>query len=293
LAEQRQIARVLSSLDDAIDLNHRMNETLEATARAIFKSWFVDFDPVCHIADRLPSAQTLFPSSLEDSEIGLIPAGWSVGNLQQLVMTAIGGDWGNAEPDADNDVACYCIRGTDIPSLQRGSLGNTPVRHLDSRSVSKRRLKDGDLVIEISGGSPTQSTGRTVLATEALLREADMPVVASNFCRILRLQSRQVSKYVYLWLRTLYDAGELFQFENGTTGIKNLAFTLFCERYPVLIPPGPVLARFDELLTPMFDRMHVAAHQSRVLAEMRDSLLPKLIGGEISIRGAETLISSV
>ena len=154
-AAQRAIAHILGTLDDKIELNRRMNETLEAMARAIFKSWFVDFDPVHakaegrdpglpeHIAD-------LFPDRFEDSELGEIPAGWGVGVLDQYTDSVIGGDWGVAEPMEDRSEKTLCIRGADIPSLQVGGIGKMPARYVKSSSLKKRQLDDGDLVIEIS-----------------------------------------------------------------------------------------------------------------------------------------------
>ena len=213
LAEQKAIAAVLGALDDKIELNRRMNATLEAMARALFQSWFVDFDPVRAKLDGRPPAAldpataALFPDSFQDSAVGHIPHGWKVGVLDELTKFVIGGDWGATEATDDETVSCYCIRGADIPSLQSGGVGKMPTRFLKPSSVEKRQLADGDLAIEISGGSPTQCTGRPVLASEALLQNLGQPLVASNFCRIIKLKSPALSKFVYLWLRRLYDAG--------------------------------------------------------------------------------------
>ena len=176
-------------LDDKIELNRRMNETLEGIARAIFKSWFVDFDPVRakaegrdtglpkHIAD-------LFPDSFVDSELGEIPKGWETGVFDQLIDVVLGGDWGGDEQTAEKTESACCIRGADIPDLQIGGTGKMPVRFLKASSIEKRRLNDGDLVVEISGGSPTQSTGRPVLISQRLIGRLQMPLVCSNFCRL-------------------------------------------------------------------------------------------------------------
>jgi type I restriction enzyme S subunit len=295
LAEQKAIAAVLGALDDKIELNRRMNATLEAMARALFQSWFVDFDPVRAKMDgRKPAGMdaataALFPSSFQDSTVGHIPHGWKVGVLEELTKFVIGGDWGATEPTDDETVSCYCIRGADIPSLQSGGVGKMPTRFLKPSSVEKRQLADGDLAIEISGGSPTQCTGRPVLASHALLQRLGQPLVASNFCRILKLESPALSKFVYLWLRRLYDAGELFQFETGTTGIKNFAFVIFSERYPLVVPDLRVAEAFDRTVSPFFACIQANSEESRTLATLRDTLLPKLLSGELSV--AETLSS--
>jgi type I restriction enzyme S subunit len=289
LAEQKAIAAVLGALDDKIELNRRINATLEAMARALFQSWFVDFDPVRAKLDGRqppnldPATAALFPDSFQDSVLGHIPTGWKVGTLDELTSFVIGGDWGATEPTEDESVSCYCIRGADIPSLQEGGVGKMPTRFLKPSSVEKRQLMDGDLAIEISGGSPTQCTGRPVLVSDGLLRSLGRPLVASNFCRIVKLKSPAFSKFVYCWLRSLYDADSLFQFETGTTGIKNFAFVLFSEKYPLVVPDPRITEAFDHAVSPLFARIQANAHQSRTLATLRDTLLPKLLRGELSV----------
>ena len=293
LAEQKAIAAVLGALDDKIELNRRMNATLEAMARALFQSWFVDFDPVrAKLDGRKPAGlnpvtAALFPDSFQNSAVGPIPRGWKVGALAELTKFVIGGDWGAAGPTDDETVSCYCIRGADIPSLQSGGVGKMPTRFLKQSSVEKRQLADGDLAIEISGGSPTQCTGRPVLASDALLQSLGQPLVASNFCRIVKLRSPALSKFVYLWLRRLYDAGELFQFETGTTGIKNFAFVIFSERYPIVVPDLRIAEAFDRAVSPFFARIQANSQESRTLATLRDTLLPKLLSRELSVAETE------
>ncbi len=289
LAEQKAIAAVLGALDDKIELNRRMNATLEAMARALFQSWFVDFDPVRakldgrHPTALDPATAALFPDSFQDSNAGHVPRGWKVGVLDELTKFVIGGDWGATEATDDETVSCYCIRGADIPSLQSGGVGKMPTRFLKQSSVDKRQLADGDLVIEISGGSPTQCTGRPVLASNALLESLGKPLVASNFCRIVKLKSPALSKYVYLWLRQLYDSGDLSQYETGTTGIKNFAFVIFSERHPVVVPDLRIATAFDQAVTPFFARIQANSQESRTLATLRDTLLPKLLSGELRV----------
>jgi len=294
LAEQKAIAAVLGALDDKIELNRRMNATLERIAQALFQSWFVDFDPVrAKLDGRKPvgldaATAALFPDSFQDSAVGHIPHGWKVGVLDELTSFVIGGDWGATELTDDETVSCYCIRGADIPSLQSGGVGKMPTRFLKPSSVEKRQLSDGDLAIEISGGSPTQCTGRPVLASDALLQNLGQPLVASNFCRIVKLKSPALSKFVYLWLRRLYDAGELFQFETGTTGIKNFAFVIFSEKYPLVVPDLRVAEAFDRAVSPFFTRIQANSQESRTLATLRDTLLPKLLSGDLSVVSLDT-----
>jgi len=288
LEEQRAITHILGTLDDKIELNRQMSETLEAMARALFKSWFVVFDPVHAKADGrdpgLPKhIADLFPDSFEDSELGEIPKGWRVGVLNDLTAFLLGGDWGADHATEDQTEAALCIRGADIPDLQRAGRGKMPVRYLKLSSIAKRRLIDGDLVIEISGGSPTQSTGRPAMVSQTLLSRLEHPLVCSNFCRVLKLKTRSMSKFVYLWLRRLYDNDEFLQYENGTTGIKNFAISLFSEKCHVVIPPIEVIEAFATITAPFFDRQQRQGAEADALAALRDTLLPKLISGELRV----------
>jgi len=282
LPAQKAIVAALGALDDKIDLNRRMNETLEAIARAIFKAWFVDFEPV---REGRTSSQYVGSSSA-----GEIPRGWTKTVLQDLAEYFVGGDWGADTVAGEAVNPAYCIRGADIPNLQAAGIGKMPTRFLKPASLGKRALKPGDLVVEVSGGSPTQSTGRPVLVTRGLLRRLTMPVVCSNFCRMLRLKSSQLSSFVYYWLLDLYDRGEFLQFENGTTGIKNLAFTQFAGSYPIVTPPADILQEFDSLVEPLSEMQQRNGAESRTLATLRDTLLPKLLSGEIRVKQAEKMV---
>jgi type I restriction enzyme S subunit len=295
---QRTIAGFLDSIDDKIELNRRMSETLEEMARALFKSWFVDFDPVRAKAEGrdpgLPQPLAdLFPSRLVDSELGEIPEGWEVKVLDNLSSIVLGGDWGVDEPSPGHSERTRCIRGADIPDLQAGGMGKMPFRYLKSSSLQKRVLSDGDIVVEISGGSPTQSTGRPALVSGGLLERVDSPLVCSNFCRFLRPIRLVYSKFLYLWLRELYSADEFFRFESGTTGIKNLAFTLFGASYKLCVPSDPVLTEFEAQVAPVFTRRQSSAAASDTLTSLRDTLLPKLISGELRVKNAEKFIEGL
>ena len=200
LAEQQAIAHILGTLDNKIELNRRTNETLEAMARALFKSWFVDFEPVrakmegrwCR-GESLPGLPAehydLFPDQLVDSELGEIPEGWEVRALGTLLDDVIGGDWGKETPDVDHTEPVSIIRGTDLPALAEGGSGSVPLRFTTKKKAERRMLKDGDIIIEVSGGSPTQSTGRSLMMTRDVLRRFPGTVVCASFCRRFRPNS--------------------------------------------------------------------------------------------------------
>jgi len=141
IEEQRAIARTLGSLDDKIENNSKINHHLEQMAQAIFKSWFVDFEPFG----------------------GEMPSDWREGTFSEVISATIGGDWGKDSPAGNNTQEIYCIRGADIPDVNAGNKGKIPIRYILPKNYAVKQLKIGDIVVEISGGSPTQSTGRCAL----------------------------------------------------------------------------------------------------------------------------------
>ncbi|WP_437186792.1 restriction endonuclease subunit S [Planctomicrobium sp. SH668] len=302
IARQERIADILGTFDDKIELNRRMNETLEAMARRLFRSWFVDFDPV-HAKAALrqkhpklsntdlsrralpnmsPEIAELFPDGFEDSALGKIPKGWKVKLLDDLVELAIGGDWGRDSLSEEFSEAVSCIRGADIPDLQSGGLGKMPTRFLKPSSVAKRGMRVGDIAFEVSGGSPTQSTGRPVLVTQRLLKSLSGPLTCSNFCRLIRLSDPGSARFLYYYLRYLYNAEEFLQYENGTTGIKNFAFTTFCSLHPFIVGDANLLTAFDTIAAPWLTRRDDNGLEMRQQSEIRDKLLPRLLSGELA-----------
>jgi type I restriction enzyme S subunit len=117
----------------------------------------------------------------------------------------------------------------------------------------------------------------------------DAPLVCSNFCRLIRPNRRSHSKFLYLWLRQLYSKDELLQFETGTTGIKNLAFTRFSAGYGLCVPRDDLLAQFENEVGPLFARRHAGAGETECLVCVRDTLLPKLISGEVPVKAVDGL----
>jgi type I restriction enzyme S subunit len=288
LQTQRHIAHILGTLDDKIELNRRMNQTLEAIAQAIFKSWFIDFDPVhAKVEGREPvgmdpETAALFPDSFEDSSLGKIPKGWEVGCLGENIEFALGGDWGKEAPDDVCTEPAYCIRGTDLPALQAGQLPEVRLRYLKPSSLKKRSLRPFDLVFEVSGGSPTQSTGRSLLLPEQLLGAYDLPMVCTNFCRLVRFSSEELALFAGFLLSHLYSIGEFFAHETGTTTIKNFAFKRFVEGFDIAIPDRRILSAFFRLLAPLLAGRAQNGAESDVLSTQRDALLPQLLSGRLT-----------
>ena len=290
---QRGVSDILAALDDRIILLRETNATLEAIAQALFKSWFVDFDPVCaKMKGRAPEGMdeataAMFPDGLEETELGLVPKGWRLVPFGQLLCHTIGDDWGSDVPDDKNDARVAIIRGTDIPDLQSGANNRVPVRYTSQKKLGTRRLEDGDIVLEVSGGSKDQPTGRSLYLTAGLLGQFDCPVEPASFCRLLRPISKGIGVLLGQHLRYIYAQGKTWEYQNQSTGIANFQTTRFLETELVTVPSDDVLATFSEAIRPMVDRAHLT--QIQELAALRDTLLPRLISGQLRLHEARAL----
>lgn len=255
LEEQERIGSFLKRLDDKIALNNKINENLEQQAQALFRKWFIDS----------PDA-----------------ASWQVGNFSNLIEETVSGDWGKDKPSGNNTEMVYCIRGADIPEVRMGNKGKMPIRYILSKNYMAKQLTDGDIVVEISGGSPTQSTGRVAAITEALLERYDRRIVCTNFCKAIK-PKKGYSMYIYYYWQYLYNMGVLFSYENGTTGIKNLNINDFIEMEPINIAPKELIDKFGAFCQIIFSKIYENGLENEKLAQIRDLLLPKLMNGEIEL----------
>lgn len=261
LETQKKIAKVLSSFDNKIELNNKINENLEQQAQAIFKSWFIDFEPFG----------------------GKMPNDWKKGTFSELIDYAIGGDWGKEKIHENYTEKVYCIRGADIPDVRNGNKGKMPFRYILPKNYENKKLSNGDLVVEISGGSPTQSTGRIAVITDYLLNRYDNKIVCTNFCRALK-PKKDYSMFIYYYWLYMYSKDVFFSYENGTTGIKNFDITGFLETEKIVIPNEKVLKNFSNLCISFEKQIFSNGYENEQLANLRDTLLPKLIiNGEIEL----------
>jgi type I restriction enzyme S subunit len=141
--------------------------------------------------------------------------------LTDIVESFISGDWGNDSVSEENSCSVFCIRGADIEPIKTQNYNQIPQRYISQRSYENKLLHVGDIIIEKSGGSPSQSTGRVCIITQKLIEEKGS-IVCSNFCVAFRVKANWNAEYVYLFLQHIYNAGVFFNFEGKTSGIKNL-----------------------------------------------------------------------
>jgi type I restriction enzyme S subunit len=276
--EQRAIAHVLGTLDEKIELNRRMNETLEAMARAIFKSWFVDFDPVRAKAQgQKPlgmDAQTaaLFPSSFEDSPLGKIPKGWVVRAIGDVV-NAVGGSTPRTDQPLFWDGSISFATPKDMSQLRNPILLGTErhITQLGTEQVSSGVLPAGTVLL--SSRAPI-----------GYLAVAEVPVVVNQGIIAMICDKELPNLYVLQWTRANLDT--IIANANGTTFLEISKSNFRPIKTPV--PPAPVLSHFVNITQPLYRRMVNNLIETNTLTTTRDALLPKLISGEIRIRDAQT-----
>ncbi|MCK6684715.1 MAG: restriction endonuclease subunit S [Thermoanaerobaculia bacterium] len=287
-AEQRAIAHILGTLDDKIELNRRMSETLEAMARVLFKSWFMDFDPVRAKAEGrdtgLPRhVGDLFPDSFEDSELGEIPKGWRVvalgGCCRRVAMGPFGSD---IKTDNFVDFGVPVVRGRN---LTKGFVDDEFVFIPESKADELRNANafPGDIVITHRG----------------TLGQVGMIPNSSRFPRYVVSQSQMLitvnphlasPQYVFNYLRSITGQQALLA-NTSQTGVPAIARpTTSVKAIRLPLPPLAVLASFDRTTASFAEREVEVTNQSRTLSSLRDTLLPKLISGELRVKDAERFI---
>ena len=270
LPEQRAIAHILGTLDDKIELNRRMNETLESMAQAIFKSWFVDFDPVRAKAEgRQPfgmdaATAALFPDSFQDSPLGKIPKGWQSGK----VSDHFGVTMGQSPPGST-----YNEAGDGAPFFQgRADFGY--------RYPTER--------VYCTAPTRLANPGDTLVSVRAPVGDINMAVVRCAIGRGVAgvLHKTGSRSFTYYTMKSLKDEFARFEAEGTVFGsISKEGFaSIAC-----VIPPTELVEVFEALVFPMDQAIENNEGESKTLVSIRDALLPKLISGEIRVKDAEKL----
>lgn len=283
LPEQRAIARILGSLDDKIELNRRMNHTLEEMARAIFKSWFMDFDPVRAKEERRApigmDAETaaLFPDGFEDSELGEVPKGWHVDKIGDLVQAVGGSTPSTKNPEFWEDGTIHFATPKDLSSL------TSPVLLETERKITNKGLA------KISSGLLPK--GAVLLSSRApigYLAITDIPVAVNQGFIAMICEGMVPNYYILHWVKMNMDT--IIGNANGTTFLE-ISKKNF-RPINLVVPIPEILDKFIDHVGPLHQLIAKNLIQSRTLAALRDSLLPKLISGEIRVENAEKLVNA-
>ena len=285
IEEQKAIAHILGTLDDKIELNRKTNETLEAMAKALFKSWFVDFDPVRAKAEGRPTElpaeiSDLFPDSFDDSELGEIPNGWSISTIGNAVGEVFDGPHATPKEASDG----YVFLG--IKNMTGTSLDLTEKRWIgldDWEQWTKRVVPTcGDIVF-------------TYEAALGLFAVIPSGLTCCLGRRMALIRPRGDEPTPYFWFHQF--VAEPFQrlieerSIHGAT-VNRTPLTEF-PRYPVLSAPIEIRNLFDSSTAALWSRINLGSIEIEKLASARDALLPKLISGEIRIPNAEKMLEEV
>ena len=205
-----------------------------------------------------------------------IPEGWIVARLSDFIEEHISGDWGN-DDIADSCMPVSCIRGADMKTMDDLPLRYIPVSHTD------RLLHDGDIVIEMSGGSPTQSTGRSVCITSRIIEENKGSLICSNFCHALVIKTPYKYFFHYLWQK-LYENGNMFNFEGKTSGLRNLQLDSLCSSYWAFPRTKAYLEAFNVKVDAFLEERDNNKLTVKALEKQRSTVLPLLMNGQVSVK---------
>lgn len=288
IAEQRSIAHILSTLDDKIELNRKQNETLEAMALAFFKAWFVDFEPVrakqegrWQLGQSLPGMPAhlydLFPDRLVESELGEIPNGWRHSTIGEEVTVCGGSTPSTKEPEFwEGGKHCWATP-KDLSGLKFPVLLGTD-----------RKITDAGLAKISSGLLPIGTVLLSSRAPIGYLAIAEVPTAINQGFIAMRCDGALPNVYVLQWCRESMDA--IVGNANGST-FQEISKSNF-RPLRVVVPNEPVMTSFTKFADSLYQQLAKNEHESRSLAQLRNTLLPKLIPGELRVPDTELIVGA-
>ncbi len=261
VGEQRAIAHILGTLDDKIEQNRKMNEMLEAIAKALFKSWFVDFD-------------SIGPEDMHESEMGLIPKRWSVASLDYLATLVTKSISPAKYPDS-------IFEHYSIPAFDSGCI---PVME-SGQSIKSNKyvvLQDAILVSKLNPQTP-----RIWLP----LLMSENAVCSTEFMQFVP-RLKEYKPYLYCLMKSQYFQDEILKHVTGSTGSRQRAQPSQISSLSVLQPTTEILFEFYQQIDPILQRIGLNKLEEENLIKLRDALLPKLISGQLCIKNAEKFLES-
>ena len=286
ITTQQKISKVLSDFDAKIEMNNKINTELEAMAKTLYDYWFMQFD--FPNANGKPYKSSGGKMVWNEELKRDIPEGWEVDNLSSFINNDKSGDWGKEQEEGNYNQKVYCVRGADINGLNGKGELKTPERYILEKNLFKT-LDPHDLIVEISGGSPVQSTGRLAYITGETLQRFDAPIICSNFCKAVTLKNKYYFFNFVLQWNSIYDAGVLFGYEGKTSGIKNLLFESFVSSHHTAIPPIELAEKFYDFMKPIQIKKEKNLKENQELASLRDWLLPMLMNGQVSVASTSSV----
>ena len=204
-----------------------------------------------------------------------IPQNWSVCRLSVFINKNNTGDWG-ADNRSDDSIEIGCIRGADIIKLN-----GLPRRYIKLKNKTKL-LTEWDVVIEVSGGSPVQATGRSALITPGVIKRNGGKITCSNFCHAFSFKDASESAYFFFMWRMFYDNDIMFNYEGKTSGIKNFMTETFLANKWVKAPTE-LIHKFFDIVKDIYSKIDTNIAENNGLIKQRDELLPLLMNGQVSL----------
>jgi len=282
LGEQNRIAKILGDLDEKIELNRQMNETLENMAHTIFKSWFIDFDPVrAKLSGKsigLPKEiADLFSSRLVESELGEIPEGWEVKTIQDIAERVAMGPFGSSikvdtfVPEGIPVISGQHLRGFMV---EDSDFNYVTIEHADK--LKNANVKPGDVIFTHAGNigqvayiPENGKFSRYVISQRQFYVRCNLSWVSPSF--------------MVFYFKTAEGQHRLLA-NASSSGVPSIAQPVtYLRTIPLIIPPKAIMDVFDESLQPILRQFEAIRNESRILANLRDTLLPKLMSGEIRV----------
>jgi type I restriction enzyme S subunit len=277
LSEQQAIVAVLGALDDKIESNRRTSRALERLARAIFRAWFVDFEPVkakaagaCSFPGMPQQVFDVLPAYLVESKLGPVPEGWGAKSLSSVCTLISGGTPKRSEPSYwDGDVHWYSVR--DVPS-------DGMVWVLDTKEcITRKGLKNSAAQVVPKGCTIISARG-----TVGKLAMVGKPMAFNQSC--YGLLPRDHSSFFYLYLLTKTLVSNLQQRTHGSV-FETITRSTF-DGLLVTTPQNDLISSFDAVVAPLFEKLLASLQESIKLTALRDYLLPKLLSGEVRVKEA-------
>lgn len=266
--EQTAIAGILSDYDNLIENNQKQIKLLEEAAQRLYKEWFVDLR---------------FPGYEDTPIVDGVPEGWEKVPVGNLISYEIGGGWGEETPTGKCIREAYVIRGTDLYGIAHGDLLSIPFRYHVESNLSSRKLKDGDIVFEVSGGSRTEGVARCLLITSSMLNVWRKDVMCASFCKLIRPQFG-FSQYLHDCIKHLRATGKTEEYDKrSASSIVNYRWKDFLSQELVLRPSEEILDHYNGVAKEIYSKAINCSLQIESAKKARDRLLPKLISGEIEV----------
>lgn len=268
LVIQKKIGKILSSYDDLIENNLRRIKLLEESAELIYKEWFINLR---------------FPGYEKYNIVDGIPEGWQKKSIGELLEYQIGGGWGETEFKQDYTEKGYVIRGTDIENILTGNLNNIPVRYHKLSNIKERKLRNRDIVLEVSNGQ-INNIGRSLIISQNLLNKFKTPIICASFCKLIRINEEYSSELIHLHIKEIKGNNNLKKYINtSAAGINNFRFKEFLDEEKVLIPDQNIYSSFVGKVEYIYNMIDILRFSANNLKEARDILIPRLISGEIEV----------